>query len=52
MTPFVRKLALLAHIVTSIGWIGAVAVYIALAEVALLFESHALSGCGVCGCDF
>lgn len=36
MTPFVRKLALIAHIVSSIGWIGAVAVYIALAVAILI----------------
>ncbi|HXI13500.1 MAG TPA: DUF2269 domain-containing protein [Thermoanaerobaculia bacterium] len=35
MTPLVRKFALIAHIVSSIGWMGAAAVYLALAVAAL-----------------
>lgn len=31
MTPGVRKLALTAHVITSVGWIGAVAVFLVLA---------------------
>ena len=35
MTPFQRKLSLSAHIVVSVGWLGAVAAYLALAIVGL-----------------
>ncbi|MEO7017809.1 MAG: DUF2269 domain-containing protein [Leifsonia sp.] len=35
MTPRLRKLALTAHVTTSIGWIGAVAVFLALAIAGL-----------------
>jgi hypothetical protein len=35
MTPDVRKLALTAHVVTSVGWLGAVMVFLALAVVGL-----------------
>lgn len=35
MPPPVRKLALTVHVVSSVGWIGAVAVYFALAIVGL-----------------
>jgi hypothetical protein len=31
MTPAVRRLALTAHVVSSVGWLGAVAVFLALA---------------------
>jgi putative copper export protein len=31
MTPFVRKLALTAHVTASVGWLGAVAAFLALA---------------------
>jgi hypothetical protein len=42
MTPGVRKLALTAHIATSVGWIGAVAVFFALAVTALTTSSPQL----------
>jgi hypothetical protein len=35
MTPPFRKLALTAHVVSSVGWLGAVAAYLALAIAAL-----------------
>jgi len=35
MTPALRKLALTAHVVSSVGWLGAVAAYLALAIAAL-----------------
>ena len=35
MTPFQRKLSLSAHIVVSVGWLGAVAAYLALAVFGL-----------------
>jgi uncharacterized membrane protein len=35
MTPRVRKLALTAHVASSVGWLGAVAVFLALAVVGL-----------------
>ena len=35
MTPAVRKLALTAHVVSSVGWLGAVAAFLALAIVGL-----------------
>jgi uncharacterized membrane protein len=35
MTPSVRKLALTAHVTSSVGWLGAVAAFLALAVVAL-----------------
>jgi hypothetical protein len=35
MTPGVRKFALTAHVVASVGWLGAVAVFLALAVVGL-----------------
>ena len=36
MTPRVRKLALTAHVTSSVGWMGAVACFLALAIVGLL----------------
>jgi hypothetical protein len=35
MTPRVRKFALTAHVTTSVGWLGAVVVFLALAVVGL-----------------
>jgi uncharacterized membrane protein len=35
MTPGVRKLALTAHVTSSVGWLGAVAAFVALAVVGL-----------------
>lgn len=35
MSPRVRKLALTAHVVSSVGWLGAVAAYLALAAAAV-----------------
>jgi uncharacterized membrane protein len=35
MTPRVRKFALAAHVASSVGWLGAVAVFLALAVVGL-----------------
>ena len=35
MTPRVRKLALVAHVGSSVGWLGAVAVFLALAVIGL-----------------
>ena len=35
LTPRLRKLALTAHVTSSVGWIGAVIVYLALAVVGL-----------------
>ncbi len=39
MTPAVRKLALTAHVVSSVGWLGAVAAFLALAVVAVTNEN-------------
>lgn len=35
MAPCVRKLALTAHVTTSVGWLGAVAAFLALAVTEL-----------------
>ncbi|MDP9473164.1 MAG: DUF2269 domain-containing protein [Chloroflexota bacterium] len=35
MTPRIRKLALTAHVTSSVGWLGAIAAYLALAVVGL-----------------
>ena len=35
MTPRLRKFALTAHVASSVGWLGAVAVFLALAVVAM-----------------
>jgi len=35
MTPFFRKMALTAHIVFSVGWLGAIVPYLALAIAGL-----------------
>jgi hypothetical protein len=40
MTPSLRKFALTAHIISSVGWLGAVAAYIAL-DVAVVTSQHA-----------
>jgi len=36
MTPRLRKLALTAHITSSVGWLGAVAAFLALAVIGLI----------------
>jgi hypothetical protein len=38
MTPAVRKFALIAHVTSSVGWLGAVAGFLALAIAGLLSE--------------
>ncbi len=38
MTPRVRKLALTAHVTSSIGWLGAVLVFLALAVIGVFSE--------------
>ena len=38
MSPDVRKLALTAHITASVGWLGAVAAFLALAVVGVTSE--------------
>jgi hypothetical protein len=38
MTPRVRKFALTAHVVSSVGWLGAVAAFLALAIVGVTSE--------------
>lgn len=35
MTPHLRKFALIAHVITSVGWLGAVASFLVLAVVSL-----------------
>ena len=40
MTPGLRKLALTSHIVSSVGWIGAVAAFLALGIVGLTSEDR------------
>lgn len=40
MGPGVRRFALTAHVVTSVGWLGAVAVSLALALTGLTSEDH------------
>jgi len=42
MTPRVRKLALTAHVVSSVGWLGAVGVFLALAVVGLTSQDAQL----------
>jgi len=42
MKPYLRKFALTAHITTSVGWLGAVACFFALAIAALLSEDAQL----------
>ena len=42
MTPRTRKLALTAHVTTSIGWLGAVAVFLVLAIVGLTNQNPEL----------
>ncbi len=39
MTPRVRKLALTAHVVSSVGWLGAIAGFLALAVVGLTSQN-------------
>jgi hypothetical protein len=38
MTPRIRRLVLTAHVVSSVGWLGAVAVFLALALVGLISQ--------------
>jgi hypothetical protein len=38
MTPRLRRFALTAHVVSSVGWLGAVVVFLALALVGLLHD--------------
>lgn len=42
MTPRLRKLTLTAHVTLSVGWLGAVAAYIALAIAALVSQNEPL----------
>lgn len=42
VTPRLRKFALTAHVVSSVGWLGSVAVFFALAVVGLTSEDAAL----------
>jgi hypothetical protein len=39
MTPRVRRVALTAHVASSVGWLGAVAAFLALAAVGLASEN-------------
>lgn len=41
ITPAVRKAALTAHVVSSVGWLGAVAAFLALAVVGLTSDDAA-----------
>src|SRR4028118_1503540 len=41
MTPHVRKLALTTHVVSSVGWLGAVAAFLALAVAGLTVDDTA-----------
>jgi hypothetical protein len=43
MTPGVRKLALTAHVAASVGWLGAVAVFLALAVAGLTSDDADLA---------
>ncbi len=38
MTPGLRKVVLTAHVTSSVGWLGAVVAYLALAVTALIFQ--------------
>ena len=40
LTPRIRKLALTAHVVSSVGWLGAIAAFLALAVVGLTSEDE------------
>ena len=42
MTPRIRKLALTAHVVSSVGWLGAVVAFLALAVAALTSDDAQL----------
>ena len=45
MTPRFRKLALIAHVTSSVGWLGAVVVFLALAILALTSrDEHIVRG--------
>ena len=44
MTPGLRKLALTAHVVSSVGWLGAAAAYLALAVAALTSRDAQMAG--------
>ena len=41
MSPRLRKLALTAHIASSVGWLGAIAIFLGLAVAALTIEDAA-----------
>jgi hypothetical protein len=41
MTPFVRKFALTAHVTASVGWLGSVAAFLALAVAGLTSQDAA-----------
>jgi len=40
LTPAVRKLLLMVHVTASVGWIGALAVFLALALLSVLSQEH------------
>jgi hypothetical protein len=42
LTPGLRKFALTAHVVSSVGWLGAVVAFLALAVVGLASEDAEL----------
>lgn len=44
MTPRQRKLALTAHVTSSVGWLGAVATFLALAVVGLTSDDSQMAG--------
>lgn len=43
MTPQLRKLALTAHVTSSVGWLGAVAGFLALALTGLTSEDNQMA---------
>jgi len=51
MRPAVRKAALVAHVTTSVGWLGAVAVFLALAVTALDSRDDAVVRAGYVAMD-
>jgi hypothetical protein len=46
MTPRVRKLALTTHVTSSVGWLGAVAAFLALAVAGLNNKPWGMTGYG------
>lgn len=40
MTPPIRKLTLIAHVTTSVGWLGALAVFLAHALASLISQDE------------